>query len=61
MTTDTAGPDADTTDGLFQLVLDLTDMADGESVRVRAYETCRPGTRSGRSGRAPTRTRCRSR
>lgn len=43
MTTDTSGPDADTTDGLFQLALDLSDMADGESVRVRAYEKCRSG------------------
>lgn len=43
LTTNTAGPDADTTDGLFQAVIDIFDLADGESIRLRAYETCRAG------------------
>lgn len=43
LTTGTAGPDADTTDGLFQAVIDLTDLADGEEIRLRAYEKCRSG------------------
>jgi hypothetical protein len=43
LTTDTAGPDADTTDGLIQAVIDLADLADGEEIQVRAYEKARSG------------------
>lgn len=38
MTTDTAGPDADTTDGVYQLFVDTNDMANGDIVRFRLYE-----------------------
>ena len=38
MTTDTAGPDAETSDGVFQLFLGLTDMAVGDELQVRIYE-----------------------
>jgi hypothetical protein len=43
LTTNSGGPDADTTDGLYQAVIDLTDLADGEEIRLRAYEKCRSG------------------
>lgn len=43
LTTDSAGPDADTTQGLVQAVIDVTDMIDGEEIQVRCYETCRSG------------------
>ena len=43
LTTNTAGPDADTTDGLIQPVIDIADLADGEEIRLRAYEKCRSG------------------
>ena len=42
-TTDTAGPDADTTDGIYQLFLDVNDMVAGDILQVRLYETCRSG------------------
>lgn len=38
LTTDTAGPDADTTDGVFQVFLDLNDMVAGDQLQVRVYE-----------------------
>lgn len=41
LTTDTAGPDADTTDGVFQVFLDLSDMIAGDVLRIRIYEKCR--------------------
>lgn len=37
-TTDTSGPDADTTDGVFQVFLDLNDMVAGDLLRIRIYE-----------------------
>lgn len=40
-TTDTAGPDADTTDGVFQVFLDLSDMIAGDQLQVRVYEKVR--------------------
>jgi hypothetical protein len=40
-TTDTAGPDADTTDGVFQVFLDLSDMIAGDQLQIRVYEKCR--------------------
>lgn len=41
LTTDTSGPDADTTDGVFQAFLDLNDMVAGDVLRIRIYEKCR--------------------
>ena len=38
MTTDTAGPDVETSDGCFQLFLDLTDMVTGDELQIRVYE-----------------------
>ena len=43
LTTDTAGPDTDTTDGIFQLWLDLSDMVAGDELQIRVYEKCRSG------------------
>jgi hypothetical protein len=43
LTTDTAGPDADTTPGVFQPFLDLNALAAGDSFRFAAYEKCRTG------------------
>ena len=41
LTTDTAGPDADTTDGVFQVFLDVSDMVAGDELQIRIYEKCR--------------------
>lgn len=38
MTTDTAGPDVDTTDGVYQIFLDLSDMVAGDELQIRVYE-----------------------
>lgn len=38
LVTDTAGPDADTSDGVFQLFLDLINLVDGDTIRIKAYE-----------------------
>lgn len=38
LTTDTAGPDTQTTDGVYQVFLDLNALADGDVFRFRAYE-----------------------
>lgn len=43
LTTDTAGPDADTTDGIFQLFLDVSDMVAGDELQIRCYEKVRSG------------------
>lgn len=43
LTTDTAGPDADTTDGVFQLFLDLANLAKGDKFTVRLYEKVQSG------------------
>ena len=43
LTTDSAGPDADTTDGIFQLFLDVSDMVAGDQLQIRLYETVRAG------------------
>lgn len=40
LTTDTAGPDADTNDGVYQCFVDVSAMANGDSFRFRAYERC---------------------
>lgn len=42
-TTDTAGPDSDTTDGVFQVFLDVSDMVAGDQLQVRIYEKVRSG------------------
>lgn len=38
LTTDTAGPDADTSDGVFQVFLDLNALAAGDTFQFRIYE-----------------------
>jgi len=38
LTTDTAGPDVDTTDGVFQTFLDVSDMIAGDELQIRVYE-----------------------
>lgn len=43
LTTDTAGPDVETSDGIFQCVLDVADMIAGDILQIRLYETCRTG------------------
>lgn len=40
-TTDTAGPDADTTDGTFQVFLDVSDMINTDILQIRIYEKVR--------------------
>ena len=37
-TTDTAGPDADTNDGVFQGFFDVSDMVAGDILQIRVYE-----------------------
>lgn len=37
-TTDTAGPDVDTNDGVYQIFLDLSDMIAGDQLQIRLYE-----------------------
>jgi hypothetical protein len=43
MTTDTSGPDADTTPGVFQAFLDLNAVAAGDTFEFKAYEKVRTG------------------
>jgi len=43
LTTDSSGPDADTTDGVFQVWLDLSDMIAGDQLQIRIYEKVRSG------------------
>lgn len=43
LTTDTAGPDAETSDGVFQLFLDVSDMVAGDILQIRMYEKTRSG------------------
>lgn len=45
LTTDTSydTADAQTTAGLYQLVLDLSDMVAGDQLQIRLYEKCRSG------------------
>ena len=42
-TTDTAGPDADTTAGAYQVFLDVSDMVLGDELQIRIYEKVRSG------------------
>lgn len=37
-TTDTAGPNVDTTDGVYQIFLDVSDMIAGDQLQIRLYE-----------------------
>lgn len=43
LTTDSAGPDVDTTDGVFQVFLDVSDMIAGDELQIRVYEKARSG------------------
>lgn len=43
LTTDTAGPDSDTTAGIYQLWLDVNDMVLGDVLQIRCYEQARSG------------------
>lgn len=43
MTTDTSGPDVDTTSGLFQAFVDLNALAAGDVFEFKAYEKVRTG------------------
>ena len=38
MTSDTAGPDVETADGVYQVWLDLSDMVAGDELQIRGYE-----------------------
>ena len=38
LTTDTAGPDLETSDGVFQVFLDVSDMIAGDELQIRVYE-----------------------
>ncbi len=42
-TTDSSGPDADTTDGVVQLYLDLSALAAGDWFRIKFYEKVSSG------------------
>lgn len=42
-TTDSSGPDADTTDGVFQPFLDLANLAAGDQYQIRVYEKVSSG------------------
>lgn len=41
LTTDTAGPDAETSDGVHQAFLDVSDMVAGDILQIRLYEKAR--------------------
>lgn len=43
LTTDSSGPDVDTTAGIFQAFIDLNALAAGDEFIFRAYETVRAG------------------
>lgn len=43
LTTDTAGPDVDTNDGVFQAFLDVTDMVTGDELEIKIYEKVQSG------------------
>ena len=38
LTTDTAGPDVETSDGVYQVWLDVSDMVGGDELQFRIYE-----------------------
>jgi hypothetical protein len=43
LTADTAGPDADTTAGIYQAFIDLNALAAGDVYQIKVYEKCRTG------------------
>lgn len=43
LTTDTAGPDLETSDGVFQVFLDLSALANGDIFQFRGYEKVQAG------------------
>lgn len=43
LTTDTAGPDTDTTDGIWSLLIDISAMAAADVFQLRVYEKSRTG------------------
>lgn len=43
MTTDTAGPDLTTTDGIFQIWVDVSAMTAGDQYQIRIYEKVTSG------------------
>jgi hypothetical protein len=43
MTTDTSGPDTETTSGVFAAMIDLNALAAGDTFRFIVYEKCRTG------------------
>lgn len=43
-TTDSAGPDTETSDGVFQIFLDLNDMVTGDELQIRVYEKVGAGS-----------------
>jgi hypothetical protein len=43
LTTDTSGPDAEATAGIFQAFIDFNAVAAGDVFEVKAYERCRTG------------------
>lgn len=43
LTTDTAGPDTETSDGVFQVFLDLNAVVAGDMFRLRLYEKAASG------------------
>jgi len=43
LTTDTAGPDVETSDGVFQVFLDVSDMVSGDELQIRVYEKVQAG------------------
>jgi len=43
LTTDTAGPDTETSDGVFQVFLDVSDMVTGDELQIRVYEKVQAG------------------
>lgn len=44
LTTDTSGPDAETSDGVFQIFLNATDMTTAEELQIRVYEKVLSGS-----------------
>jgi hypothetical protein len=48
LTTDTAGPDVQTDDGIYQLFLDLSTLVDGDTLAVRGYEKVQAADAQGR-------------
>lgn len=44
MTTDTSGPDTDTSDGVFQAFLELNNLAAGDVFEFRCYEKVNSGS-----------------